>query len=65
MVSKYKAELIEEEYIHRLFNETFDNMKKMNVNNLKALPECIRDAILRVIAVEVVACRICQLAKWN
>ncbi len=61
----YKAEIIEEEYVQRMVDETFDSVKEMNVDNLKTLPECIRDAILRFIAIEVVACRICQLAKWN
>ncbi len=65
MVSKYKAELIEREYVHRMLDETFDYIKKMNVNNLADIPECIRDVILHTIALEVVACRICQLAEWN
>jgi len=64
MVSKYKAEAIEREYIQRLMDETFEGMMKKNIDKTH-IPECIKVAILRHCAIEVVACRICQLARWN
>ena len=66
MVSKYKAEEIEREYIQKMVDDTYDSIKETNDSRLSSIiPDCIRDTIFHEVAIEVVARRMWQLAKWN
>lgn len=62
---EHKAEIIEREYVRRLFNEVSDNMREMNANISPIIPEQMRDAIIQIVAIEVVAMKIAVSAKWN
>ncbi len=61
----YKAEVIEEEYVLRLFEKVKDDIRRLNANVLPTIPEQIRDSIIRIVAIEVVATRIVTSAEWN